>query len=347
MLSINDAGRWLVTAALLCAATTAGAAENWADWKERMPIRLERADQETIGLLPVDATISLKASRMSDAKDPSKEFRLVYAAAGGAMQEVPFQLSRVSLWAQADTEGTTLSVPTLNAMVSFFPVEGDQAGTYTLLYNNPAAKPAQYATDLKVSGEGPAWTIENSKIKVDLAKGHEGRSKSNMHDYFGDSGQLGVVTVKSRPGVEITNPNKSLHWNPGIFIPKRGWIHAYAWDPPAEFEIEQGPIFVEVRRRGPFPLIPEVDMAITYRFFKERDFIESGTRMDVVKEFATVSIRNNCLVFSDSLFSRMAWPQGDQVRDEAINDYTPVNRHGDLIRVEPGRPWFTISNPVP
>ena len=51
-----------------------------------------------------------------------------------------------------------------------------------------------------------------------------------------------------------------------------------------------------------------------------------------------------------SMYTPLGWLERcptfkDQVRDEAINDYTPVNRHGDLIREEPGLPWFTIYNP--
>lgn len=312
-------------------------ADEWSAWKNQMPIKLARVDRATIGVLPVDATVSLKASEMSDPKNPLRELRLVYTSPKQT-SEVPFQVSRTSVWNQ----DTSPSVRTFNCQVTFFPVNGDQGGTYTLLYNNKAAKPATYATDLKTTGRGPHWTIENSLIKVQLRAGDKVRSK-NIHDRFGDSGQIGTVLVKSRPDHLITNPHQSIHWDPEVFVPKRGWVHAYAWDPPAKFEIEQGPIFVEVRRRGPLPLVEkETDLAITYRFFKERGFVQVGTRLDILKDLGVVALRNNCCVFSADRFTHMAWEQFGETHDEALTNYMPINKHGDVLRLEANTPWFAL-----
>lgn len=331
--------RILFVTALFILAAGIASAEDWSAWKKNMPIALGRIDAETIGLLPIDATISLKADEMSNPKSPGRELRLVYRK-DDQVQEVPFQLSRVSVW----TRDTSPSVKTFNGQITFFPVKGDQSGTYQVLYANAGARPTTYTTDLAVSGEGPHWTIENSLIKAQLRAGDKVKAK-NVHSYFGDSGQLGTVTVKSRPGAVVTNPNQTIHWDPEVFIPKRGWIHAYAWDPPAEYEIEKGPIFVEVRRRGPLPKIPEAQLAITYRFFKERSFVQVGTRLDIVKNVGVAAVRNNCCVFSDNLFTKMAWEQFGEVHDELISKYKQVNKHGDLVRLEPDTPWFAVYHP--
>lgn len=317
-------------------AITAARADDWSAWKKAMPIGLARVDAQTIGLLPVDATISLKAAEMSDPKNPARELRLVYMT-GKQTNEVPFQLSRTSVW----NRDSSPSVSTFNCQVTFFPESGDQSGTYSLLYNNPKSKPATYPTDLQVSGNGPHWTIENSLIKVQLRDG-DTTKPSNIHNYFGDSGQIASVLLKSRPDSLIANPRRSIHWNPGVLIPKRGWVHAYAWDPPAQFEIEKGPLYVEVRRRGPMPLMPEFEMAITYRFFKERGFIQVGTRLETLKNIGVASLRNNCCVFGEEKFTHMAWEQFGETHDELLAKYKPVNRHGDVLRLEANTPWFAL-----
>lgn len=311
-------------------------AADWSAWNRRMPIKLARVDAATIGLLPIDATISLKAAEMSDPKNPLRELRLVYMT-GKHASEVPFQLSQASVW----DRDTSPSVKTFNCRITFFPVSGDQGGTYTLLYNNPKSQPAVYATDLTTTGAGPHWTIENSLIKVRLRAGDKVKPK-NIHDYFGDSGQIGTVQLKTRPNALITNPHQSIHWNPGVFIPKRGWAHAYAWDPPAKFEIEKGPIFVEVRRSGKMPLINEVELAITYRFFKERGFVQVGTRLDILKDVGVTALRNNCCVFGEEQFTHMAWEQFGEVHDELLAKYKPINGHGDVLRLEAETPWFSL-----
>ncbi|MCE5231540.1 hypothetical protein LLG95_18330 [bacterium] len=326
-------------ASLFVLLSVAAFAADWSAWKKQMPIRLGRIDPETIGLLPIDATVSLKAADMSNPKNPGRELKLVYMGEKKT-EEVPFQISRAGVW----DRDSSPSVKTFNARITFFPVAGDQSGTYTLLYCNANSQQTTYTTDLKVSGKGPHWTIENSLIKVQLREADKEKSK-NIHNRFGNSGQIASVRINSRPNAPVTNPYRSIHWNPGVLIPKRGWVHAYAWDPPKEFEIEQGPIFVEVRRRGPLPLIPEVEVGITYRFFKERSFIQVGTRTEVTKNVGTASLRNNCCVFGEKVFSHMAWEQFGEVHKEEIAKYKPVNRHGDLVRLKPDTPWFAVWHP--
>ncbi len=149
-----------------------GAAQNdpWQAWKHRLPIVLTQRNAETAGLLPVDVTFSMFASEIGD---PAKEIRLVLKTDAGET-EVPFQLSRVVKW-DRDTDGVK-SLPTVSGMITFFDVaQSSGPAEYALLYGNPAAAAPVYATDHRVSGESPAWTIENSKMTVRL----HGRNPNN------------------------------------------------------------------------------------------------------------------------------------------------------------------------
>jgi len=334
---------WL--ALILPALIIPASAGDWSAWQKRMPVRLDGMNAEAAGLLPVDVTFSLKAGEMSDPKNARNEIRLVHER-GGRLTEVPFQISRLRLITQ-DTEKTLErndSKPSVSGMITFFPVKGEASGKYFILYGNPAAKSPVYATDLKYGGEGPAWTLENSKLKVVLRAADKKTSDALGYTY-GNSGQLSVVTVKGRPGVELTNMNKVLHWNPGIFIPERGWIHSYAWDPPDVYEIEAGPVFIEVRRAGAFPLISEAQLAITYRLYAGWDYIYSGTRVDVVKDIGVVALRNDQLVFSRPLFNRIAWMSKEgSLRDKLIDDMKPYNAHGDVLRLEPDILFLALYN---
>jgi len=327
--------RWCLIVVVITLTAGAAYAKDFSAWKHRMPIKLADTDPQTAGLLPVDVTFSLKAEKVTD---PVKEIRLIYEA-GGKILEVPFQLSRLSRWTK-DTDNTDRSVPSQNGTITFFDVSGGKPnGIYYILYGNPNAEAPRYSTDLKVAGRGPAWTVENSKIKVEL------RGADSKHSSLGGSGQLAQVTIKSRPGVAITNSRHSLHWNPGIYIPKRGWIHAYAWNPPEIYEIEQGPIYVEVKRSGPFPKIPEAHLSITYRFFKERNYIWSGTRVDIKEDIGVAALRNDELVFDRPIFTHFCWQEKGQLYEKRFEDYTPVNPHGDILRLGPEIPFLAVYNP--
>lgn len=349
MHSINHARARLVIAALLCFAVVAAAipayAQDCSAWQKRMPVRLDGMSAGVAGLLPVDVTFSLKAAEMSDPTNARREIRLVHEA-GGKLTEVPYQISRLRLITQ-DTERTIErhdSKPSVSGLITFFPVKSETSGKYYILYGNPAVKAPEYKTDLKHSGTGPAWTLENDKIKVVL-RAAEKKATNGLGYTFGNSGQLSAVTVKSRPGIELTNTNRVIHWNPGIYIPERGWIHSYAWDPPDLYEIEAGPIFIEVRRAGPFPQIPEAQLAITYRLYADRDFVYSGTRVDVEKDIGVVALRNDQLVFNRPLFNHVAWMTTEgKLLDKSIDDLKPYNKHGDVLRLEPDLPYLAFFN---
>lgn len=301
-----------------------------------MPIMLTHRDASTTGLLPVDVTFSVFAD---ECPDPQREIRLILTE-NGASKEVPFQLSGLSVWTK-DTDGEK-SRATLNGMITFFDVaDGDGDVSYAMLYGNPDASPPSFSTDLKVSGESPSWTIENNLIRVGLHGRIDGRAEYTNHD----SGQLSSVIIKSRPNSPIAPDGGVIHWNPGVFAPLRGWMHSFQWDPPERCEIESGPLFIEVRRSGIFPGIPEVHLSVTYRIFTGRDYVESGTVMDIRDDIGVVALRNNQLVFDSGTFSKIAWNESGDTETHDLADYEPVNRHGDILRLADDPRFITFFDP--
>jgi hypothetical protein len=326
--------------ATLSQAGSPAAAPDWSAWKHRLPVRLAGLTMPVSMHLPIDVMFTVKAK---DCSNPKNEIRLLYRSPDGREREVPFQLSRLRVWDKgADARAAD---PTLNGRLTFFDVSGGEAqGTYFILYGNPGAAAPTCPTDLTVTGEKPAWTIANSRMTVELRKGDPAKP-AILHDVFGDSGQIAAVTLQSAPGVPITNRDHTLHWNPGILIPERGWSNAHAWDPPREVEIDTGPVFVEVRRRGSLPLIPEVELAITYRIFSERDYVWYGATLRVREDVGIVSLRTNELVFDLGFFTRLGWAGASGVSDRPLSEFAQANKHGDILRLPAGVPFLAVYNP--
>jgi hypothetical protein len=358
MKHISDRMIFLMLAVILVGfAGSSFAQQNpWQAWKHRLPIVLTERDAATAGRLPVDVTFSMFAA---DIGDPAKEIRLVLKTPAGE-KEVPFQLSRVTVW-EGDADGVK-SLPTVSGTITFFDAaQGSGPAEYALLYGNPAAQAPVYATDLRVSGESPAWVIENSKMTVRL----HGRNPNNgditkavrpitaggwkvqpAHNTNFDSGQIARVDLKSRPGWPLAPYSGVMHWEPGIFIPARGWLHVFEWDPPPVCEIVTGPLFVEIRRSGTFPKVPEAKASVVYRIFTGRDYVESGTRIDVLEAVGVVSIRNNDMVFDNLTFTHMAFPHEGQPVIRDLKDYPRVSVNGDVLRLDDDIPYFALLNPA-
>ena len=325
---------------LLITPTASGQQPDWNNWQYRLPVKIKGIDKVSAGVLPIDVNFTLKASQC---KNPEREIRLIYKSSNGKQSEVPFQLSRIKIWDKP--KGEEKAVPTVNARITFFDVsEGDEGGQYFILHGNPEVSAPKYTTDLKVSGKGQAWIIENSKIIVEL-RGRDEVKAEKLHDFFGDCGQIASVTIKSRASAPITNKFRNLHWNPGIYIPERGWLNAHSWDPPEVFEIEQGPIYVEVRRYSPLPLLPEVYVGITYRIFANRNYIWSGSTVTVKEDIGVVCLRTNELVFDLNTFTNIAWKNNGKIYDKQLEKYKSVTSHGDILRLPPDIPFLAAYNP--
>ncbi|MBN1290836.1 MAG: hypothetical protein JXB48_03275 [Candidatus Latescibacteria bacterium] len=311
------------------------AQQSWQDWLYRMPITLTNRSGDNSDAVPVDVTFSLYADQC---RSPEKEIRLVLKTSNGE-KEVPFQLSDLSIWTKDTGERSS---PTLNGMITFFdeaPGNGD--AEYALLYGNPNVSAPVYPTDLKVSGTKPSWTIENSKIALKL----HGRNPAYGASTNKDSGQISSVIIKAKPNAPIAPGTGVIHWNPGIFVPARGWMHSFAWDPPEQCDIETGPLYVNVTRSGIFPDIPEVHLSINYRIFTGRNYVESGTVMRVNDNIGVVALRNNQLVFDAGTFTHIAWGRSESHEFKNLDVYKQVNTHGDILRLRDDLDYITFVNP--
>ena len=133
---------------------------DWSAWKSRLPIKLAGLTGAAAAL-PIDVTFTLKAA---ECPSPEKEIRLIYHGADGRETEVPCQLSRLRVWDKG--LDPKVGEPTLNGMITFFDISGGgPAGTYFLLYGNPAA-PAPVL--LRPTSPSPAMArlvIENGQDK--------------------------------------------------------------------------------------------------------------------------------------------------------------------------------------
>jgi hypothetical protein len=321
--------------------TVSAEGKDWSAWKYRLPVRLAGLTESVSKTLPIDVTFTLKAA---ECPNPEREIRLLYRGADGRDREVPFQLSRLRVWDKG--LDPKVGESTLNGMITFFDVSGGVSpGTYFLLYGNSAARAPSYPTDLAVSGQWPDYVIENGRIEVQLRKGDPVKPKI-LHDVFGDSGQIAAVTLKSKPKHPVSNKDRTLHWNPGVLIPERGWSNAHAWDPPQKHELEKGPIFVEVRRSGPLPLVPEIELAIAYRIFSGRDYVWYGATLRAKEDVGVVSLRTNELVFDEGFFTRLAWENEGRIHDRALDTFSAANMHGDILRLPADAPFLAAYDPA-
>ena len=328
----------------------------WQAWKHRLPIVLTERNAAVAGRLPVDLTFSMLAA---DIGNPQKEIRLVLKTDKGEIP-VPFQLSRLSNWSR-DTDGAK-SLPTVSGRLTFFDAApGTGPAEYFLLYGNPDAQAPSLVTDLRVSGESPSWTVENSRMTARFQgrrpAGETGtaavpqgkpalKTAQPAHASNFNSGQLAQVILKSRPAWPLAPYTGVIHWEPGIFVPTRGWIHAFDWDPPPVCEMEKGPLFIEIRRSGPFPKVPEVNLSVTYRIFSNRTYVESSSCIEVVEPVGVVSLRNLNLVFDNGTFTHMAWLRDGVPVVKSLEEYPPVNTHNNVLRLSDDIPFFALLNPA-
>lgn len=339
---MNKASLTIWTAALtfillFCTVSVSFGQTDWDAWQHRMPITLKGRTSVGTGILPVDVTFSLFADQC---RRPERELRLVLKTPGGC-REIPFQLSGVTTWTK-DTGGDG-SRPTVSGMITFFDeAPGLADAEYFLLYGNNNAEAPSYEPGLTVSGTNPSWTVENGRMTVQFHGKKSGADEYSNHD----SGQIAAVTLKDNPGAPLAPQTGVMHWNPGVYVPSRGWMHSFQWDPPKESVIEEGPLFVEIRRSGIFPGIPEIELSVTYRIFADRTFIESGTVMEVKDDIGVVALRNNQLVFDSGTFSHVAWKDKGTTVYKKMSGYQPVNSHGDILRLSDDLDFIAFLDPA-
>ena len=136
-----------------------------------------------------------------------------------------------------------------------------------------------------------------------------------------------------------------VHWNPGCFTPGRQWSHTFIWEPPPESSVTVGPIFVEVKRSGELPWIPEVSVSVTYRIYSENPYIEESSLIEIGKDLYVLALRNDEFVFSHGRFSHVAWSEPDgTVREKPLSS-PPVGPHDNVLRLSAAERWISFFSP--
>ena len=276
---------------------------------------------------PIHVLLGLYADRLTD---PAREVRVVgIDPASGVAHETPSQVYDISTY---DAESDQFSQPTTTFEVAFLAdVPAHGAKVYLIFYGNAAAPPPQYATDLSVSGQSLAYTIDNDYYRARL---------------HARAGTLDDVLLKG--GVNTlfehhVENNGALHWNPGVYTRERRWAHQSDWDPPPSELAYGGPVFFMTRRTGPMPSYPEVLCTVTYTFYAHQPYIVMRSAVDVIEDIDVYAIRSGEAVFNHKVVREFAWKQPDgEVGSVSIYDTPKSPRLGTYMQYDV--PWWAFYN---
>ena len=268
---------------------------SWAaGWEFCYPLRLF----ETVGIQrarePIEMLVGFRHEHITD---PQREIRVARAdASAGQLQEVPSQV-----W--DDGRRASERVCRL-AFLADVPQHGDSS--YVILFGNPQAELPNYATDLRVEGNGLGLNVENEFFAARLSR---------------QMGQLERLTSKREHGLELYAGGKG-HGEP----PTIDWAHDYVeqggfqklrmknWSECRNYQIVQGPICVQVRRWG-FPHSPlhplitpsRMHLDVTYTFWAGLPAFFKQSTMEAIVDFQIEAMRDDEWVFSGYSFTKSLW----------------------------------------
>ncbi len=289
---------------------------------------------------PIQATVGLLSQYIRSAE----EIRVVRPEKKGqdvTYTEIPCQVYDVIRWedakllsAKEKDEATGKPIiryhPTTTLSIAFLAdLEPYEKACYLVFYNNPAAENPNYATDLRVQGQGLAKTVENSFYKVVL---HE---KSGMVDEI----------YEKQTGLKLEHKletNGAIHWNPGTYSPPHVWSHCSDWENPS-FSEEFGPVFYRLRRSSFLPHLKDVAASITYYFYKDCPFIIIESIMEIQNDLFVKALRNAEVVFNKEIFNKAAYKSLEG--KVHVIDFAHSRRHPDhVVILRPDTPWIAFFN---
>ncbi len=272
---------------------------------------------------PVHVTLAPYADRITD---PEREVRVVGVdPLSGAHTEVPSQTYDASTWT-TDTPDEYCQNTTTCEVAFLADVAAGQEKVYLVFYGNPDAPAPRYQTDLSVSGQGLELDIANSFYRMHTQP--TGGAIDEIHMKMG-------VNALFEHRLET---NGAVQWNPGVYAPRRPWIHSSDWNPPPHARNLTGPVFCLTQRWGVFPEYPEIEVSITYLLYAYNPYLMFTSTMDVVDDLHCVALRNGEFVFNHAVFDEFAWksPAGD-IGSMVIKSGPRHPRHAQ--RLEPDTPW--------
>ncbi|MDO8540741.1 MAG: hypothetical protein Q7S40_09930 [Opitutaceae bacterium] len=306
---------------------------------------------------PVDVVLAFYADEARTLKDDLRivalnpdhnELREVPSQAYDIVQDVVEADPRdpqASRFARSTFE-VPIWVPTTTARIAFqADVPARSSRIYLVYHNNPSARPPNYASALSLKGPAPGLTFEKETGKVRGApiEIENEQIKVALHPH---SGVLNELTLKQRPQAMLYHKmetNGSIHWAPEAYPPPRPWTHTSDWMQP-DFQAWQGPVVVTTRCRAPLPIIPEVDAAISYKFYSNLPYIITTTSTRVNAPLAVQAMRNGEVVFKRELITHLAWLDPLEHKVQTVE----LAKLADLeeILMEENTPWMSFFNPA-
>ncbi|WP_372935046.1 hypothetical protein [Mariniphaga sediminis] len=277
-----------------------------------------------------------------EANDLKREIRVVAVnPVDFSLSEVPSQVYDIQQYIEEDNlepleEGQPkrhipLWMPTVTCRVSFLAdVAAKTSQVYLVYYNNEKAMAKIYQTDLRVQGELPGLSIDNSHFNAVLHP---------------KSGHLDQITLKKKPESPLFHrmeTNGAIHWNPGIYVPPRAWTHTADWKYDQNVHSISGAVMATSEAWGALREVPEVDASVRYQFFPGVPYFVSTTTMRINETVQTIALRNAEIVFKRELMTHAGWY--DVIRDSIIT--YDVGNMADLtdLKMEADVPWITFYN---
>jgi len=240
-------------------------------------------------------------------------------------QPVPFQITD---WSEAPSTGRKTR-PSRHCCVHFLadlPPYGRR--TYRLEVREKEA-PSDPATDLEVVGNGLALGVQNQRLAVSLDP---------------TTGQLFSFTHRET-GLTLDSP-RTENWDPDSFDPNRGWPQPFDWHEQPKVTFEEGKILFQLYRVGTLREYPEITLHLTYRLYAGAPYLWVNTIIEINEDVPLLCLRSEEFVFKDAHFSHLVWQDSDgAVASRPLEELSPINRHGDLVKVCPETPWLGFAHP--
>lgn len=257
---------------------------------------------------PVDCQFNIKAAPDFN---PESELRIVRIE-NGVQTEVAAQFHGI----ERRKDG-------LGGRAAFY-VDMDANGTavYRLYYGNKTAAKPEYASrfTLKKGDGGPRhFFIENDHYRAETMPksgqvwhlwNKRGSNTSWHHNEWKENDDQGGDPCHWAPNCWVGYPERTTSG-------KFDWHYVFGWQNP-EFELVQGPVFIEMRRRGvvyPHPEHTDTTLMrdrrdltraeVIYRFYDRLPWYYEASTYELLESVRAYFIRNNQMVFKTFVFDHM------------------------------------------
>jgi hypothetical protein len=270
---------------------------------------------------------------------PSQAYDIKYDVVEGDQRD-----RKASPYARSTWE-VPIWVATTTARIAFQAnVPAKSSRIYLLYHNNPMAKEPEYKTALSMKGPAPGLTFDkaDNKVREVPIVIENDKIKVSLHPH---SGALNELTLKSKPDAMLYHKmetNGSVHWAPEAYPPPRPWTHTSDWMQP-NFQAWHGPVVVTTMAHAQLPMIPEVDAAVSYKFYPGLPYILTTTSTRVNEPLAVQAMRNGEAVFKRELITHLAWfdPVENKIQTVELDKIADL----DEILMEENTPWLSFFNP--